>query len=346
MRAVLLAFLLMQLSVDAQELPERNWHFRIPMGLTIGVNAARLENSTGPGFTQRPGSLLALNAGVSLTRKERWGVAVEGGLMLDNYGYGSEGSFYSVSLLTGRVEARATYMIPFSTEHGTHLYGALGHGFSFFTTDSLRGGEGSIEALSYSPQRTTAFLAPEVGIGKGMGRHRLDLALRYQLHLEAGPSITTELRTPSSSSVATASGDHLALIVRFHLGVNEQEVAAKPLPSIAYQERDNDTVTTVTASRPIITLVLWDNAEQDGDTLSLLVNGRPVVVGLGLTHGKRKVKVRLRPGANTITIIAHNEGRVPPNTASCIIRTGKGRQQVLLKTSMKENDVIRVTREQ
>ena len=47
-----------------------------------------------------------------------------------------------------------------------------------------------------------------------------------------------------------------------------------------------------------------------------------------------------RAGLNRLRVVAHNEGRVPPNTASCILRRGKGREALLIKTARDKDQVI------
>jgi hypothetical protein len=51
------------------------------------------------------------------------------------------------------------------------------------------------------------------------------------------------------------------------------------------------------------------------------------------------------PGENVLLVVAHNEGRVPPNTMSTWVRAGKGRKQLLFTTSMQRNQVLRIVRE-
>jgi hypothetical protein len=44
-------------------------------------------------------------------------------------------------------------------------------------------------------------------------------------------------------------------------------------------------------------------------------------------------------------VVAHNEGRVPPNTASAILHTGDGKLRLLVKTSRSQNSLVRILRE-
>jgi hypothetical protein len=144
--------------------------------------------------------------------------------------------------------------------------------------------------------------------------------------------------------LATARHDHLALVIRFHLGLKRRPLPTLPPPVVAYEGRYTDTLTTLEATRQRITLWLWDNAEHDGDTLSVLLNGRPVINGLALRRKRQKLKMDLVPGENVLLVVAHNEGRVPPNTASVWVRAGKGRKELLFSTALQRNQALRIVR--
>lgn len=113
---------------------------------------------------------------------------------------------------------------------------------------------------------------------------------------------------------------------------------------VVYADRATDTLTTLQVAKSRIALWLWDNAEYDGDTISVFVNGRPILVGHELQHNRYKLKLDVLPGENQVLMVAHNEGRVPPNTASAIVRAGKGRQRLLFTTSLQKNQVLRIVR--
>jgi len=68
-------------------------------------------------------------------------------------------------------------------------------------------------------------------------------------------------------------------------------------------------------------------------------------VGHELTHRKHRLKLDLWPGNNTVRVVAHNEGRVPPNTASCRVKLGQGRKELLIRTSEVADQVMVVVRE-
>jgi hypothetical protein len=173
----------------------------------------------------------------------------------------------------------------------------------------------------------------------------MELGLRYTRHLQREPAFSTTLALGPDTSLATATNDLFGLVLRFHFGLKRPTMPALPMPPIDFAARTTDTLTTVTVHKQRITLWLWDNAEYDGDTLSVLLNGRPVLVGHELTRTRHRSRLDLRPGENILLVVAHNEGRVPPNTASVLVATGKGRKQLLVSTSLRKNQVVRIVRE-
>jgi hypothetical protein len=179
---------------------------------------------------------------------------------------------------------------------------------------------------------------------KQEGRHRVEWGLRYVAHIQRQVAFSTRLSAGADTTFATATHDHLALVIRFHLGLKRPALTVPPAPPVAYAGRVADTLTTIQATKSRITLWLWDNAEYDGDTISVFVNGRPVLVGHALTHGRYKLKVDVVPGENALLMVAHNEGRVPPNTASALVRAGKGRQRLLFTTSLQKSQVLCIVR--
>lgn len=109
-----------------------------------------------------------------------------------------------------------------------------------------------------------------------------------------------------------------------------------------YAARSTDTLTTLHTRSRTIVLKLWDNAEYDGDTISILANNTPVVTDFELTRRHQRVAVELYPGLNDVLIVANNEGRVPPNTALCRVHRGQGKPLLSVHTSARSNQLVQV----
>ncbi|MBK9175150.1 MAG: hypothetical protein IPM46_02200 [Flavobacteriales bacterium] len=315
---------------------------RVLGGYGIGLEMSTMEVDSGKAFKQFPWFSGQLELGGSLLMNERWGFAM-GGLATFNgrYYYSGSASTRLYHLLM-RAEARAWWQTPWRARDKWLRFGCA-FGNSFIGPAHLDHVEDGFEVHSKSSPHNALYLAPEFGaMQREDGPHRLEVGIRYMVHLDRTPAITTVLTTPESSTHATSVHDQLSIVMRYHLGFKRRERPPVPRPTVAYESRATDTIATLQARNAIITLELWDDAEVDGDTISVLLNERPVVAELALTRKHRKVRVALEPGSNRILLVAHNEGRVPPNTARMIVHGVKGSPQLLIKTSEHQNQMVEI----
>ena len=72
----------------------------------------------------------------------------------------------------------------------------------------------------------------------------------------------------------------------------------------------------ITVSDPKVLLRIWDNATEDGDSVTVILNGKVVADCIEIFHEPKTFTLTLQPGQNVVEILAENEGRDPPNTAS------------------------------
>lgn len=91
-----------------------------------------------------------------------------------------------------------------------------------------------------------------------------------------------------------------------------------------------------------ITLALWDDALEDGDTISLNINGKWLVQNFSVKKATQFINVTLDRGPNKITFIAENLGSVPPNTSVLEIIDGKKRRSFKIETTLTSNNAINI----
>jgi len=83
-------------------------------------------------------------------------------------------------------------------------------------------------------------------------------------------------------------------------------------------------------------IYIWDSAEEDGDTISLYLNGTCILGKVKLTTVKRAVKVSLIPNSNNYLVLySHNVGRKPPNTAAALVYDKGKPKKLFLKADAK-----------
>ena len=93
----------------------------------------------------------------------------------------------------------------------------------------------------------------------------------------------------------------------------------------------------------LLKLDFYDNAEIDGDSISVTVNNNTVVSHqlLGIKPITVYVKVSLDNPEEEVTMIAENLGTIPPNTALLIVTAGNKRYQLFLASNKKKNAQVR-----
>ena len=84
-----------------------------------------------------------------------------------------------------------------------------------------------------------------------------------------------------------------------------------------------------------ITLNIYDNAEIDGDSVSIYYNGRLLRSHLRLTEKPIVLDLDLddNKALHSVVMFAENLGTIPPNTALIIFYDPKGRRYELLSRS-------------
>lgn len=109
------------------------------------------------------------------------------------------------------------------------------------------------------------------------------------------------------------------------------------------QQSDFAHIKEIRVDTGMIRLEFYDNAEIDGDTISVTVNERTMVSHrrLGLKPISVDVKIDLEHLEQEVTMIGENLGSIPPNTALLIVTAGRKRYQLYLQSNGKKNAQVR-----
>lgn len=114
------------------------------------------------------------------------------------------------------------------------------------------------------------------------------------------------------------------------------------LPS-TLTERNNKLIRIIKVDTGTIRLDFYDNGIIDGDTISVYVNGIPVVTNRMLTAKPITtfVRVDLNRTEQEVIMVGENLGTIPPNTALMIITAGDKRYQLYLESDEQKNAMVR-----
>jgi hypothetical protein len=91
-----------------------------------------------------------------------------------------------------------------------------------------------------------------------------------------------------------------------------------------------------------LTFAIWDDAVEDGDSISLRINERWITQGFPVRKKPQFITVNLDPGPNYISFIADNMGSIIPNTSVLEIIDGKRRKSFHIETDLDQNNQVRI----
>lgn len=86
-----------------------------------------------------------------------------------------------------------------------------------------------------------------------------------------------------------------------------------------------------------------DDAAQDGDVISIYVNGTWIIENKTITNAGENISLPLQLGENFVLFYAVNEGDSPPNTLAAIVDDGFVTQDFDLSMSKGETQAIKIT---
>jgi len=91
-----------------------------------------------------------------------------------------------------------------------------------------------------------------------------------------------------------------------------------------------------------IRLDFYDNAQVDGDTISVTVDNQIVVSRQRLTEKPIPLTIRidLNKTEHEVVMIAENEGSIPPNTALLIVTAGEKRYRLFLSSDTEQKKIL------
>jgi len=100
----------------------------------------------------------------------------------------------------------------------------------------------------------------------------------------------------------------------------------------------------IEVSSDSLRLSFYDNAEVDGDSISVFLNGKLVMAHQALSERAFNVYLELDTNKeiNEVSMFAENLGRYPPNTALMVISDGDKRYETFLSSDFKGNATIRL----
>lgn len=120
------------------------------------------------------------------------------------------------------------------------------------------------------------------------------------------------------------------------------DVIARKTITEKIKQRNTKLIDSIKAEAAEITLAIWDDAIEDGDSISLQINDEIFMPGIAVKKKPQFIKVKLFAGENKIIFIADNLGSIAPNTSILEIIDGKRRKAYMIDTNFGQNNAIKI----
>jgi ligand-binding sensor domain-containing protein len=117
--------------------------------------------------------------------------------------------------------------------------------------------------------------------------------------------------------------------------VEKKDLSFLPDPSRNLKGKQRILVESENAEITIVDAQIFD-----GDSISIYLNGLPVVVRALLTKTPATYTAKLLKGDNELILYAHNEGKIPPNTVSVTIRSNGKVQQFVMNSDLHSTERV------
>jgi len=93
-----------------------------------------------------------------------------------------------------------------------------------------------------------------------------------------------------------------------------------------------------------INISIWDHGRQDGDIVSIYLNGETIIAKHNLTYRKKNIALKLDQNKkNDLFLYAHNLGKAPPNTVSIEISDGTTSENIILNSDLKSCEAVLIS---
>jgi hypothetical protein len=122
-------------------------------------------------------------------------------------------------------------------------------------------------------------------------------------------------------------------------------IQASPIEQI-YTARKKVFATEIPVSGDSIELHFYDNAQVDGDSISLFLNGKLIFEHIRLTDKAYSIKLAVTElkSSNELVMVAENEGFIPPNTSYMVATVGDKRYEARLESTEGSSALVRLVK--
>lgn len=93
-----------------------------------------------------------------------------------------------------------------------------------------------------------------------------------------------------------------------------------------------------------IRIFIWDANQEDGDKITLKLNGKLILKDFTTKRKRKKIKIKLIDGENILEIVATNQGHTPPNTSRIEIVDHKTKYPIITQLKLGKSAIIKIVK--
>ncbi len=153
--------------------------------------------------------------------------------------------------------------------------------------------------------------------------------------------VTAAKPVVSKATPATAANATVLVVQKTTAAVNA--IALRKDAALEADKRTTTSVQSIYYKTDSLQLTLYDNGEIDGDTVSVLLNGKVIIAkqGLNLKPNVHTIYFDANtPDSVSLVMYAENLGAIPPNTGLLVIKDGSSTYEVRFSADLSSNAAI------
>ena len=126
----------------------------------------------------------------------------------------------------------------------------------------------------------------------------------------------------------------------------QKQLTVKKTIEEEFKIREKVIATDIPITGDSIELSFYDNAEIDGDSISLFLNNKLIFQHIRLTAAAYTIKLPVSElnETNELVMVAENLGSIPPNTSYMLAIVNNRRYEAMLKSTEETSAVIKLTK--
>jgi len=321
--------------------------YSIPLRLNMGATLTNIDHEKGTLLSQLPGPAIELESGIDMRLNDFWwcGLGLRTGAIAYNFTF--KGNYGITYLLYPRFETHLTRRFIVEKNKHSDAYFRMSYGLTWHDGSSKMNSESEFDVRTQVARTWVPHISPEIGLVKHQKDDQIQLGLTYNYSFSNTPLIEFDFSDRAAlpnRSKASSNLNFLAIVVRYNFGLKEYKNDGSKASYAHRQEAENretrERKEVFNFSQSRVVLELSDNAQVDGDSISVRFNGQWILMGTPIDNSKKKVVLYLNKGSNELLVFANNEGRIPPNTVKVRLISGFRRKSLTISTSLDRNEAV------